>query len=45
MLDQKCECLHVNVYIVYDLDTWPRKPLYNFKYKNCLLIVLFGTKI
>ena len=27
---------NVNVYIVYDLDTWPRNPTYNFKFKNCL---------
>ena len=26
----------VNVYIVYDLDTWPRNPTNNFKLKNCL---------
>ena len=29
----------VNVYIVYDLDAWPRNPTNNFKFKNCL----FGT--
>ena len=29
----------VNVYIVYDLNARPRKPLNNFKLKNCL----FGT--
>ena len=26
----------VNVHIVYDLDGKPRKPLNNFKSKNCL---------
>ena len=26
----------VNVYIVHDLDTWPRNPTNNFKLKNCL---------
>ena len=26
----------VNVYIVYDLDAWPRKPTNNFKFKNSL---------
>ena len=26
----------VNVYIVYDLDPWPRNPTKNFKFKNCL---------
>ena len=26
----------VNVYIVYDLDAWPRNPANNFKFKNCL---------
>ena len=26
----------VNVYIVYDLDAWPRNPTKNFKFKNCL---------
>ena len=25
-----------SVYIVYDLDTWPRNPTNNFKFKNCL---------
>ena len=29
----------VNVYILYDLDTWPNILLGNFKIKNCL----FGT--
>ena len=23
-------------YIVYDLDAWPRNPINNFKFKNCL---------
>ena len=27
----------VNVYIVYDLDNWPKNPLRNFTLKNCLL--------
>ena len=26
----------VNVYIVYDLDAWPRNPTNKFKFKNCL---------
>ena len=26
----------VNVYIVYDLDVWPRNPTNNFNFKNCL---------
>ena len=26
----------VNVYIVYELYTWPRNPSNNFKFKNCL---------
>ena len=26
----------VNVYIVYDLDAWPRNSTNNFKFKNCL---------
>ena len=26
----------VDVYIVYDLDAWPRNPTKNFKSKNCL---------
>ena len=26
----------LNVYIVYDLDAWPRSPTNNFKFKNCL---------
>ena len=25
-----------NVYIVYDLDVWPRNPTNNLKFKNCL---------
>ena len=24
------------VYIVYDLDAWPKNPTNNFKFKNCL---------
>ena len=27
----------INVYIVYDIDTWPKNPLNNFTLKNCLL--------
>ena len=26
----------VNVYIVYDLDAWPKTPLRNFTIKNCM---------
>ena len=26
----------LNVYIVYDLDAWPRNPTNNFKFKSCL---------
>ena len=26
----------VNVYIIYDLQSWPRNPADNFKFKNCL---------
>ena len=26
----------VNVYIVFDLDAWPRNATNNFKFKNCL---------
>ena len=25
-----------NVSIIYDLDTWPKSPTNNFKFKNCL---------
>ena len=25
-----------NAYIVYDLDAWPKIPLNNFQFKNCL---------
>ena len=36
----------VNVYIVYDLNDWPKDSTNNFKFKNCLLgatnIVFFG---
>ena len=27
---------NVNVYIVYDLNNWPKIPLRNFRLKNCL---------
>ena len=27
----------INIYIVYDLDTWPKDPTNNFKFKNCLV--------
>ena len=30
----------INVYIVYDLDAWPRNPTNNFKFKNCVVTVL-----
>ena len=26
----------VKFYIVYDLDAWPKNPISNFKFKNCL---------
>ena len=26
----------VNISIIYDLDTWPKNPTNNFKFKNCL---------
>ena len=26
----------LNVYVVYDLDAWPRSPTNNVKFKNCL---------
>lgn len=26
----------VTAYVVYDLDTWPKIPLKNFTWKNCL---------
>ena len=29
----------LNVYVVYDLDNWPRNPTNNFKFRNCS----FGT--
>ena len=29
----------LNAYIVYDFDGWPRNPINDFKFKNCL----FGT--
>ena len=31
-----CKTKIVNVYIVYDLDNWPKNPLRNFTLKNCL---------
>ena len=38
----------VNVYIVYDLDDWPRNPTNNLKFKDCLfgaiIIVKNGDK-
>ena len=27
----------LNIFIVYDLDTWPRNSISNFKFKNCLI--------
>ena len=30
------ESKNVNVYIVYDLDVWPKIPTINFKFKRCL---------
>ena len=27
---------NINVYIVYDLDSWQRNSTYNFKFKNSL---------
>ena len=27
----------IHVYIVYDLNVWPRNPTNNFKFKNCLV--------
>ena len=27
----------VNVYIIYDLDPWPRNPTNNLKFKICLI--------
>ena len=35
----------VNVYIVYDLDAWPRNPTNNFKFTNCLFGVTSKVKI
>ena len=32
--DSACKIL--NVYVVYDLDAWPKNPTSNFKFKNCL---------
>ena len=26
----------VNFYIAYDLDSWSRNPINNFKFRNCL---------
>ena len=35
----------VNVYIVYDLDAWPRNSTNNFKFKNCFLRLTSVIKI
>ena len=39
-LVKNCLCNYatkiVNAYIVYELETWPKAPLNNFKFKNCL---------
>ena len=35
----------VDVYIVYDLDAWPRKPVNNFKFQNCLFGATSVVKI
>ena len=34
----------VNVYIVCDLDAWPRNPTNNFKFKNCLFGATYVIK-
>ena len=34
----------VNVYIVYDLDAWPKNPAENFKFKNCLFGATSGVR-
>ena len=31
-----CASRVVNVYILYEFDTWPEVPFNNFKLKNCL---------
>ena len=37
LLEQNsCFTKILNVYILHDLDTWPRNPITNFKFKNCL---------
>ena len=35
----------VNVYIVYELNAWPRNPTNNFKFKNCLFGATSVVKI
>ena len=30
----------LNLYIVYGLNNWPRKPTNNFPLKNCLLVTV-----
>ena len=35
----------VNVYIVYHLVTWPRNPINDFKFKNCLFEATNTVKI
>ena len=35
----------VNVYIVCDLDAWPKNPTNNFKLKNCLFGATSVVKI
>ena len=34
----------MNVYIIYELDTWPKTPLNNFKLKICLFVAINVVK-
>ena len=40
-----CKSKIVNVYIVYDLDYWPKRPLRNFTFKNYFFGVTNIVKI
>ena len=37
-VEQNNHASNINIYIVYDLDAWPRNPTNNFKFKNCLFV-------
>ena len=43
-VEQNNHASNINIYIVYDLDAWPRNPTINFKFKNCLFVATSVVK-